>query len=612
MSLKSLLVPRSALRAKAQLGAVFLSWLLIVSPVLALARSATPLQKAVDKGDVSVQARGQGTYRTMKMDLTNNTNRNLSVDINGTFFTPPESSYSQRLGISHIDGSSGDSVVELGKNETKSIVASSFCIDSSKGIPGSGEDFTFGGHVKDLPERPYLNDILDWYRDNPDAPQYQVQDAVWSIESDHQGDNYHLNEAAQELLEQITGFANPLESKLELDEQKQDTADKTMVALGTLLSSIFGAGAIASLSGEPSGATQLVNILKGAGQGIWNLATHKNPNPELVQNLNVDNLTDTILGQGEDIFKVDGVDDKGNPVRVSTTLSNTWKNMTTVLGITNDANALHKDGYNDNILQSFGLSTMMNLGSSAAMDALDKMGSSNLGTIETFAKLFLPKSTHDVLPSSIFKQGIQSVGDVTKALAESLGSGDWEPLNQYAEQVADGKKGLWLKGYGQMGDAAGEIAATIEQKGVKQTVSDFVDDCKLIVETGALKDVIAEGANALADEAKNSTGADRGIAELSEAAGHIVGTLESKGVIDGTKELKDQFVDDMKVILEHGDANQIMNDVADSAEAATGIIGTGVKESAQLAGEYYEKGGGVLGAAKEFGKDVALIWKYLW
>ncbi|HNT30282.1 MAG TPA: hypothetical protein PKL83_05010 [bacterium] len=577
----------------------------------AYAADALSLDRAVEKGKVEVDAVGNGNYSNISLTLTNKTNDSLDVDLNGTYFTPPEGSSSQRLGVSHIEGTDGDSTVDLGPKEKKQVKASAFCIDASKGIPGYDEDFTFGGHVSDIEERPYLDEILEWYKNNPDASHYEVQDAVWSVESDHEGENWHYNEAAAAILEQATGSKDPLTEKLELDEQKEDTLDKAKLALGTGLASLLGVGSLYTLTGTPNSGLQ--SLLKGIG-GIFNKSLElKNPNAELVDNLEVDNLTETILGQGENSLKTKVFNKDGTLKQLDDTkLSQTYKQGMTALGIFNDANALHKDGYNDNIVQSLGLSTMMNLGANTAMDALDNWGAKNLGTIETFAKLFLPKSTQDILPSNIVKQTIQAAGDVTKALAQSFGSGDWEPLNQYAQDVADGKKGLMLSGYGQIGQAAGEIVAAIEDKGIVQTTKDFISDVKQIIDTGAAKDVIMEGINKIADEAKASSSADRGIAELSDLAGHVVGTIESKGVVDGTKEMAGQLVEDVKTIIKHGDFEQISKDVGDSAEKATGMIGKGVAEASSLVGEYYEEGGGVVGGIKQFGSDCALIWKYLW
>jgi|GEM_PF-6291243 len=577
------------------------------APGPAYAEGVMGLNDAVDKGKVQASAKSVGSYSEVDLLLKNLTDKQLGVDILGSYFSPPPGSDSQRLGIAFTGGTNGDSVVQLNPKETKTVKAKSFCLDSGKSVPDFDEIFTFSGPVTDIKERPYLDKVLDWYRANPNASQYDVQNAIWSIESDHEGENYHYNDGAAAVLDAATGSADPLKDKIVAEKTRDDAFDKAKIALGTGLSSLFGSGSIATLTGDTPGF--LKKIWGGFVDGIQIEPGRK----ELIDNLDVGNLESALIGAAPDTFEFT---EKGKDI---------WDKGSKALDIFNDANKLFKDGYNDNTLQSVGLSTFMNAGAWQVADYLKDMPKDltgmksfltprlpNLDAIEMVVNLILPESVQDILPSNVTKQAIQSVGDVTKALAQALGSGEMKPINDYAEAVANGDKGTMLSGYAEIGKAFGDITAALELDGVVKTAQDFYDDTKRIFDTGAWKDVLWQGAQSLADEAKKSTNGARGVAEISEIAGHVYGTIETKGAVEGTKELAGQLGSDINVIYQHGDMKQISEGVADSAEAATGMIGTGVKETANLAGDYYENNGGVIGGVKEFCADVGRIARYSW
>ncbi len=601
-------------------GAIWLIVGLITSVALsfssAQAASATPLAKAIKNNQVSVTAKANGNYSDISLSLTNKTGDHQRVDIVGTYFTPPDGRHSQRLGVAFVKDTPGNSEVDLDPHATKDVVAQAFCIDSGNGIPGSDEIFTFGGDTKDLTTRPDLKTLLIWYRAHPDASHNDLQSAIWSIETDTTGGRNHWTEGAGTVLKDATGYSQPGAQAAKVNAAKDEATTTATTAAGVALSSLFGASALLAF-GDPDGSINPFGTLndllkiKDTGSDFFNKLLDIKTVNKPFEGVSMDPLTSTTIGLAEDNLQWSKDPANENPM-----LKGVFKQSMNILNIMNDANDLHeKSGYSDNLLQSVGLSSLMNIGSNAMMDGISELGWKSAGNMEAIANIILPESLQKYLPSNTFKQAFQSIGDVTRAVSQALGEGSLDPINNYAQSIKDGDSSPMLRGWADIGDTLGKTVASMEDVGVVKTMQDFYTDAKRIYDTGSWKDVAWDNVKALGEEAKAGKGVPRGYAELGEVTGDIVGDIEAKGLVQATKDKVGGVLKDTSRIItkfDRKDWQQLSENVGDDAEASLGNIGTGYKEGSQLAGSYYEENGGVIGGAVEFGADVGRVARYSW
>lgn len=465
--------------------------------------------------------------------------------------------------------------------------------------------------------------LNEWYQDCPEgATEDNPEGCSPGIVSDFPEYDFDENVSSSEI---NTASSNSGGGDTVVTESG-DIKGSTLAAIGT---AVVGVTAV---------ATQLLNLLAGAGASTSSPLSASSSTAAVStaakkeEGFSLDATSDGATGLADSALEgfLKGERALGGPDVSGDMRHKVYNKVLDYANKLSDYNALRNQGYD--FLESTGLSCAQNELAGAFMDTAGDIGMKYLSTIEGFGKIMLPSSAQDILPSNAVKQYTQAGYEAGYGVYEGL-SDAWEEykttgslsdaagefkstLGENVLEIGDKAKnksfGLSLKGYAEASELAGEMSHVIEEKGVAGALKQYTSDIQLILKEGTWKDVMWEGAEGLAKEAKGSQGFVRGWSETTEIAGHVYGTLESKGVIEGGTELVSDFSEDLKKIYNHANQDEIIKNVSQSSEEAAGVIGKGVKGASQLAGEYFERGGGMIGGAKEFTSDCALILKNLW
>ncbi len=165
----------------------------IISPVLAIKRYTLEEIKTNPKFDVSIEANGQYSGKSIELKIKSNFKKNVEVFIPaGTvFFTPEEDDQILIL----VE----EELLVVTKGKTKKKVLDGFCTEASDGVPGAELPMNFM-----QTEREQLQKLADFINEKNGFDHHAVQEAVWAVSDKHSVANiYSPNQAKTKELAQF-------------------------------------------------------------------------------------------------------------------------------------------------------------------------------------------------------------------------------------------------------------------------------------------------------------------------------------------------------------------------------------------------------------------------
>ena len=133
-----------------------------------------PLAFACRDGDIAVECGSYASYGIAYLNLQNLRERDLLLDVNGSYLAP-QSADVQRLGLALREAGSSDTIVHLSRGEQATVKVLSVCMDASKAPPTKDTEYSVSKHLAP----PTVRALLELWKCKPDIPQSFVQSAVW-------------------------------------------------------------------------------------------------------------------------------------------------------------------------------------------------------------------------------------------------------------------------------------------------------------------------------------------------------------------------------------------------------------------------------------------------